>query len=177
MSKTIMCQWGVPFLIAVVFVLMDWVKRWKLVVFPFADINCISLFVLILTQGIKQTDHFGFICRDQSESGPSQYMCYVFQCASESLVSQTKYINENDNFYSPHNILMPETSQPVLSDCTVYIRWMRWCWPWSRPSRQQQPYKATRPRSSYVKPAPCMTCTSSASVLKVSRVIISSTSH
>ncbi|XP_068185085.1 TBC1 domain family member 4 isoform X2 [Antennarius striatus] len=39
-------------------------------------------------QGIKQSDHFGFICRDQSESGPSQYMCFVFQCASESLVDE-----------------------------------------------------------------------------------------
>ncbi|XP_038158380.1 TBC1 domain family member 4 isoform X5 [Cyprinodon tularosa] len=39
-------------------------------------------------QGVKQTDHFGFICRDQSESGPGQYMCYVFQCASESLVDE-----------------------------------------------------------------------------------------
>uniref|UniRef100_A0A3B4U0Y8 TBC1 domain family member 4 n=1 Tax=Seriola dumerili TaxID=41447 RepID=A0A3B4U0Y8_SERDU len=39
-------------------------------------------------QGIKQTDHFGFICRDQSEPGPSQYCCYVFQCASESLVDE-----------------------------------------------------------------------------------------
>ncbi|XP_074550910.1 TBC1 domain family member 4 isoform X2 [Halichoeres trimaculatus] len=39
-------------------------------------------------QGIKQSDHFGFICRDQSESGPSQYVCYVFQCASESLVEE-----------------------------------------------------------------------------------------
>ncbi|CAN9497580.1 unnamed protein product [Ophioblennius macclurei] len=39
-------------------------------------------------QGIKQTDHFGFICRHQAESGPSQYVCYVFQCASESLVDE-----------------------------------------------------------------------------------------
>ncbi|XP_034431150.1 TBC1 domain family member 4 isoform X2 [Hippoglossus hippoglossus] len=39
-------------------------------------------------QGIKQTDHFGFVCRDQSESGPRQYVCYVFQCASESLVDE-----------------------------------------------------------------------------------------
>ncbi|XP_007547221.1 TBC1 domain family member 4 isoform X1 [Poecilia formosa] len=39
-------------------------------------------------QGVKQTDHFGFICRDQSESGPSQYVCYVFQCANESLVDE-----------------------------------------------------------------------------------------
>lgn len=40
-------------------------------------------------QGVKQTDHFGFICRDVLESGPSQYTCYVFQCASESLVSSS----------------------------------------------------------------------------------------
>ncbi|XP_070770388.1 TBC1 domain family member 4 isoform X5 [Enoplosus armatus] len=39
-------------------------------------------------QGIKQSDHFGFICRDPSEAGPSQYVCYVFQCASESLVDE-----------------------------------------------------------------------------------------
>uniref|UniRef100_A0A3P9NHR0 TBC1 domain family member 4 n=1 Tax=Poecilia reticulata TaxID=8081 RepID=A0A3P9NHR0_POERE len=39
-------------------------------------------------QGVKQTDHFGFICRDQLESGPSQYVCYVFQCANESLVDE-----------------------------------------------------------------------------------------
>ncbi|MBN3308158.1 TBCD4 protein, partial [Amia calva] len=40
------------------------------------------------SQGIKQTDHFGFICREALESGPSQYVCYVFQCASESLVDE-----------------------------------------------------------------------------------------
>ncbi|XP_077436305.1 TBC1 domain family member 4 isoform X2 [Vanacampus margaritifer] len=39
-------------------------------------------------QAIKQTDHFGFICRDHSESAPSQYVCFVFQCASESLVDE-----------------------------------------------------------------------------------------
>ncbi|XP_010788939.1 TBC1 domain family member 4 isoform X2 [Notothenia coriiceps] len=39
-------------------------------------------------QGVKQSDHFGFICRDPVESGPSQYVCYVFQCASESLVDE-----------------------------------------------------------------------------------------
>ncbi|KAL2081311.1 hypothetical protein ACEWY4_023164 [Coilia grayii] len=40
------------------------------------------------SQGIKQTDHFGFICREPVESGPSQYMCYIFQCASDSLVDE-----------------------------------------------------------------------------------------
>uniref|UniRef100_H3DBZ3 TBC1 domain family member 4 n=1 Tax=Tetraodon nigroviridis TaxID=99883 RepID=H3DBZ3_TETNG len=39
-------------------------------------------------QGIKHSDHFGFICRDQIESGSSQYVCFVFQCASESLVDE-----------------------------------------------------------------------------------------
>ncbi|XP_053184221.1 TBC1 domain family member 4 isoform X1 [Scomber japonicus] len=39
-------------------------------------------------QGIKQTDHFGFICRDPSESGSNLYVCFVFQCASESLVDE-----------------------------------------------------------------------------------------
>ncbi|XP_013928092.1 PREDICTED: TBC1 domain family member 4, partial [Thamnophis sirtalis] len=38
--------------------------------------------------GIKQIDHFGFICRESSEPGISQYACYVFQCASESLVDE-----------------------------------------------------------------------------------------
>lgn len=38
-------------------------------------------------QGIKHVDHFGFICRESPEPGLSQYICYVFQCASESLVS------------------------------------------------------------------------------------------
>ncbi|XP_016316420.1 TBC1 domain family member 4-like isoform X5 [Sinocyclocheilus anshuiensis] len=40
------------------------------------------------SQAVKQTDHFGFICRDVVESGPAQYVCYVFQCASESLVDE-----------------------------------------------------------------------------------------
>ncbi|XP_064168002.1 TBC1 domain family member 4 isoform X1 [Anguilla rostrata] len=40
------------------------------------------------SQGIKQTDHFGFVCRDPAETGSSQYVCYVFQCASESLVDE-----------------------------------------------------------------------------------------
>ena len=70
----------------------------------FFDLCCSSLavihsnilFVLNLLQGVKQSDHFGFICRDPVESGPSQYVCYVFQCASESLVSHTKHEHSND---------------------------------------------------------------------------------
>lgn len=62
---------------------------------------CLYLLWFILVsfvwmQGIKQTDHFGFICRDPAESGPSQYVCYVFQCASESLVSHTEDVKDND---------------------------------------------------------------------------------
>lgn len=119
-------------------------------------------YLLCLTQGIKQTDHFGFICRDQSESGPSQYCCFVFQCASESLVSPGK--DENAFlFHSPcSSVLICRVS---LCDCDV--RWMRWCWLWSRPSPQPPPYRATKPRSSCVKPAPCTTCTSSVSGSKV----------
>ncbi|XP_046305415.1 TBC1 domain family member 4 isoform X2 [Marmota monax] len=40
------------------------------------------------SQGIKHVDHFGFICRESPEPGMSQYVCYVFQCASESLVDE-----------------------------------------------------------------------------------------
>ncbi|XP_047408646.1 TBC1 domain family member 4 isoform X4 [Sciurus carolinensis] len=40
------------------------------------------------SQGIKHVDHFGFICRESPEPGLSQYICYVFQCANESLVDE-----------------------------------------------------------------------------------------
>ncbi|XP_060247518.1 TBC1 domain family member 4 isoform X4 [Meriones unguiculatus] len=40
------------------------------------------------SQGIKHVDHFGFICRESPEPGLSQYLCYVFQCANESLVDE-----------------------------------------------------------------------------------------
>nr|XP_060625405.1 TBC1 domain family member 4 isoform X2 [Anolis sagrei ordinatus] len=55
----------------------------KSVVFEknFKDISSCS-------QGIKHIDHFGFICRESIEPGISQYVCYVFQCASESLVDE-----------------------------------------------------------------------------------------
>ncbi|XP_053163453.1 TBC1 domain family member 4 isoform X4 [Hemicordylus capensis] len=55
----------------------------KSVVFEknFKDISSCS-------QGIKHIDHFGFICRESTEPGINQYVCYVFQCASESLVDE-----------------------------------------------------------------------------------------
>ncbi|XP_043547324.1 TBC1 domain family member 4 isoform X2 [Chiloscyllium plagiosum] len=40
------------------------------------------------SQGIKHVDHFGFICRESVEQGLNQYVCYVFQCANESLVDE-----------------------------------------------------------------------------------------
>ncbi|XP_071597188.1 TBC1 domain family member 4 isoform X2 [Heliangelus exortis] len=40
------------------------------------------------SQGIKHVDHFGFICRESVEPGLNQYICYVFQCANESLVDE-----------------------------------------------------------------------------------------
>ncbi|XP_026516969.1 TBC1 domain family member 4 isoform X2 [Terrapene carolina triunguis] len=40
------------------------------------------------SQGIQHVDHFGFICRESIEPGINQYVCYVFQCASESLVDE-----------------------------------------------------------------------------------------
>ncbi|XP_075055922.1 TBC1 domain family member 4 isoform X2 [Mixophyes fleayi] len=40
------------------------------------------------SQGITHIDHFGFVCRESGESGTSQYICYVFQCATEALVDE-----------------------------------------------------------------------------------------
>ncbi|KAG9342450.1 hypothetical protein JZ751_016452 [Albula glossodonta] len=39
------------------------------------------------SQGIRHVDHFGFICRESLENGSCQYVCYVFQCTDEALVS------------------------------------------------------------------------------------------
>lgn len=125
----------------------------------FFRFHAFVFFFVCSPQGIKHSDHFGFICRDQIESGASQYVCFVFQCASESLVSHT-VMNENNS------ILFFWAWRTFLC-MFVCVRWTRWCWPWSRPSLQQQLYRATKQRSSCVKPAPCMTCTNSASGLKV----------
>ncbi|XP_072266724.1 TBC1 domain family member 4 isoform X4 [Pyxicephalus adspersus] len=40
------------------------------------------------SQGIKHIDHFGIVCRECVEPGISQYICYVFQCATEALVDE-----------------------------------------------------------------------------------------
>ncbi|XP_031416134.1 TBC1 domain family member 1 isoform X2 [Clupea harengus] len=40
------------------------------------------------SQGIRHVDHFGFICRESSESGTCQFVCYVFQCTDEALVDE-----------------------------------------------------------------------------------------
>ncbi|XP_061762980.1 TBC1 domain family member 1 isoform X2 [Nerophis ophidion] len=40
------------------------------------------------SQGIRHVDHFGFICRETVEGGSCHFVCYVFQCADESLVDE-----------------------------------------------------------------------------------------
>ncbi|NXN96063.1 TBCD1 protein, partial [Rhinopomastus cyanomelas] len=40
------------------------------------------------SQGIRHVDHFGFICREPSESGGFHFVCYVFQCTDEALVDE-----------------------------------------------------------------------------------------
>lgn len=40
------------------------------------------------SQGIQHIDHFGFVCRESVEPGINQYVCYVFQCATEALVDE-----------------------------------------------------------------------------------------
>ncbi|XP_053311382.1 TBC1 domain family member 4 isoform X2 [Spea bombifrons] len=40
------------------------------------------------TQGINHIDHFGIVCRECVEPGINQYICYVFQCASDALVDE-----------------------------------------------------------------------------------------
>lgn len=69
-------------------------------------------------QGIKRSDHFGFICRDQIESGPSQYMCFVFQCANESLVSHTSPIN---TFLKIHPFLLSPANLSVRVCVLSYL--------------------------------------------------------
>ncbi|CAJ0951693.1 unnamed protein product, partial [Ranitomeya imitator] len=39
-------------------------------------------------RGITHIDHFGFVCRESVEPGINQYVCYVFQCATEALVDE-----------------------------------------------------------------------------------------
>ncbi|KAM4051551.1 TBC1 domain family member 1 isoform 4-T4 [Anomaloglossus baeobatrachus] len=40
------------------------------------------------SQGIQHVDHFGFICREPLHTGGCHFVCYVFQCANESLVDE-----------------------------------------------------------------------------------------
>lgn len=40
------------------------------------------------SQGIKYVDHFGFICRENPDSGSCHFVCYVFQCTNEALVDE-----------------------------------------------------------------------------------------
>ena len=52
--------------------------------------NTLCIFRPLWPQGIKQPEFFGFICREKTSA--SSYMCYVFKCQSEPVVStSTKF--------------------------------------------------------------------------------------
>lgn len=155
--------------------LFKFTRRSQQVLSSLAGIWMTSLFVLALT-GYQAVRPFwihlswpvGFwsqsirllrfpVC--QWVPGESHQTC---QSARLRLVPSTRYLWLN--LYAPLCFVL------FASHCVCLVRWMRWCWPWSRPSVLQQLYRATRLRSSYVKPVPCTTCTSSASGSKVSLI-------
>ncbi|XP_028291202.1 TBC1 domain family member 4 isoform X3 [Gouania willdenowi] len=70
-------------------------------------------------QGIKQTDHFGFICRDPAESGPNHYVCYVFQCASESLVDEVM-LTLKQAFSTAAALQSNKTQIQLCEDCPMH---------------------------------------------------------
>ncbi|XP_075887234.1 TBC1 domain family member 4 isoform X3 [Nelusetta ayraudi] len=70
-------------------------------------------------QGIKQSDHFGFICRDQSDSGPSQYVCFIFQCASESLVDEVM-LTLKQAFSTAAALQSNKTQIQLCEDCPMH---------------------------------------------------------
>ncbi|XP_063069096.1 TBC1 domain family member 4 [Engraulis encrasicolus] len=72
------------------------------------------------SQGIKQTDHFGFVCREPVESGgPSQYMCYVFQCASDSLVDEVM-LTLRQAFTTAANLRNDKTLVKLCEACPMH---------------------------------------------------------
>ncbi|KAK7169187.1 hypothetical protein R3I93_005241 [Phoxinus phoxinus] len=71
------------------------------------------------SQGVKQTDHFGFICRDVEESGPAQYVCYVFQCASESLVDEVM-LTLKQAFTTAAAMQSSKTQIKLCEDCPMH---------------------------------------------------------
>lgn len=112
-----------------------------------------------------------------SSAGTSQIPVPVNMCVMYSSVPAIPWWVPSKNMWikdfsvcSQANTFIWISYRPVCFVFLCLCRWRRWCWPWSRPSLQQQPCRATRPRSSSVKPAPCTTCTSSASGLKVSLI-------
>ncbi|XP_056281597.1 TBC1 domain family member 4 isoform X2 [Pseudoliparis swirei] len=70
-------------------------------------------------QGVKQSDHFGFICRDHAESGPGQYGCYVFQCASESLVDEVM-LTLNQAFTTAAALQSNKTQIQLCEACPMH---------------------------------------------------------
>lgn len=49
-------------------------------------------------------DHFGFICRESSENGGFHFVCYVFQCTDEALVSERN--EEPNRILGPKSLLL-----------------------------------------------------------------------
>lgn len=56
-----------------------------------------------LPQGIRHVDHFGFICRESSGGGGFHFVCYVFQCTNEALVSEKGH-------FLPWNLIYTDVS-------------------------------------------------------------------
>ncbi|XP_041699936.1 TBC1 domain family member 4 isoform X1 [Coregonus clupeaformis] len=71
------------------------------------------------SQGVNKTDHFGFICRDPGESGPGQYVCYVFQCASKSLVDEVM-LTLNQAFSTAAALQSAKTQVKLCEACPMH---------------------------------------------------------
>ncbi|XP_039601275.1 TBC1 domain family member 4 isoform X1 [Polypterus senegalus] len=72
------------------------------------------------SQGIKEVDHFGFICRDASENGTSQYVCYVFQCANEILVNEVM-MTLKQAFSTASALQNAKTQIKLCEDCPMHL--------------------------------------------------------
>ncbi|XP_028655442.1 TBC1 domain family member 4 isoform X2 [Erpetoichthys calabaricus] len=72
------------------------------------------------SQGIKEVDHFGFICRDASENGTSQYVCYVFQCANEILVNEVM-MTLKQAFSTATALQNAKTQIKLCEDCPMHL--------------------------------------------------------
>ncbi|XP_043918078.1 TBC1 domain family member 1 [Protopterus annectens] len=70
------------------------------------------------SQGIRHVDHFGFICRETPENRGCQFVCYVFQCASEALVDEIM-MTLKQAFTVAANLQTPKVQVPVCESCPM----------------------------------------------------------